>query len=183
MALVKRTKFVAVLACVLATTVLAPAAEARLATSTEVSPRAAAPCRSATNSGGAVLTVHSFHIEAEASKKVVRRGQVFTVKITVTRPAHEDPADLGLTYEPPMSMPEKDVRVGISLWTGERTYFYALGVSDENGEDTLKIRVPGSAEPGKAYASVSAQKWVKQDCPDILEYGFREYPDFVVVSP
>jgi hypothetical protein len=181
MALVKRSRFVAALACVLATTVLAPAAEARLARSNEVAPRAAAPCRSA--SGAGVLTVHSFHIEAEPSAKVVRRGTVFTVDVLVTRPAHEDPADLGLTYEPPMSMPEKDVRVGISLWTGKRTYFYALGLTDENGEETLKIKVPGNAEPGKAYASVSAQKWLKQDCPDILEYGFREYPDFVVVAP
>jgi hypothetical protein len=82
-----------------------------------------------------------------------------------------------------MSTPEKDVRVGISLWTGERTYFYAMGMSDENGEEILKIRVPKNAEPGKAYASVSAQKWLKQDCPDILEYGFREYPDYVVVAP
>ena len=160
---------------------LAPAADARPASATEVAPRAAAPCRSA--SGAAVLTVHSFHVEAEPSKKVVRRGQVFTVKITVTRPAHEDPADLGIQYDPPMSTPEKDVRLGISLWTGERTYFYALGISDANGEDVLKIKVPASAEPGKAYASVSAQKWLKQDCPDILEYGFAEYPDFVVVAP
>ena len=177
MTLVKRSKFIAALVCVLATTVVAPAAQAMPRTPTEVAPQARAAC------GGAVLTVHSFHIETEVSKKVVRRGQVFNVKIMVTRPAHEDPADLGLTYEPPMSTPEKDVRVGISLWTGERTYFYALGVTDANGEDTLKIRVPGSAETGKAYASVSAQKWVKQDCPDILEYGFREYPDFIVVAP
>jgi hypothetical protein len=178
MAPIKRSRFVAVLACVLATTVLAPAAEARLATSTGVAaPRAA--CRSANS----VLTVHSFHIEAEADKKVVRRGQVLKVTVTVTRPAHEDPADLGIQYEPPMSTPEKDVRVGISLWTGERTYFYALGITDENGEEVLKVRVPKDAEPGKAYASFSAQKWLKQDCPDILEYGFREYPDFFVVAP
>ena len=43
--------------------------------------------------------------------------------------------------------------------------------------------IQNAVEPGKAYASVSAQKWLKQDCPDILEYGFAEYPDFVVVAP
>ncbi|MGH2807108.1 MAG: hypothetical protein ACRDKT_07510 [Actinomycetota bacterium] len=179
MALVTRIRFVAALACVLATTVLVPGAGARPLMPAGVDSRSAIACRSSSS----VLTLHSFHIEAEPSKKIVRRGQVFTVTITVTRPAHEDPADLGITYEPPMSTPEKDVRVGISLWTGERTYFYSLGLTDANGEDKLKIRVPKDAEPGKAYASVSAQKWIKQDCPDILEYGFREYPDFVVVAP
>ena len=146
----------------------------------------AAPA-SATSSGaacssGAVLVLRSLHITAVPSKKVVKPGEKFTVDVTVTRPAHEDPVGNGITFEPPMSVPAEDVTVGLSVWVGERTYFWQIGLSDAEGKETMTLKVPANAEAGKALAAASARHWIKNDCPDILEDGYTNYLNFVTVK-
>ena len=131
----------------------------------------------------AVLVLRSLHVVATPSKTKVKPGDKFTVNVKVTRPAHEDPVGQGLEFEPPASLPAADVTVGLSVWVGERTYFWQVGMTDANGEDTLKLKVPASAESGKALASASARHWVKSDCPDILEDGYTNYLDFVTILP
>lgn len=133
--------------------------------------------------GSAVLVLESFHVTATPDKKTARRGDKVTVKLKVTRPAHEDPVDLGLQFDPPMSTPEKDAIVSVSVWVGEQTYFWDMGLTDANGEETLTLKVPKNSELGTAYASASAYKWLKRDCPDILETGFTEYEKFFAVIP
>ncbi len=138
----------------------------------------AAPCMN----GEGVIVLRSLHIEAQPSKKVVAPGDKFSVKVTVTRPAHEDPADLGIQFEPPASVPAEDVTVGLSVWVGERTYFWNIGTTDANGEVTLPLKVPARSEVGPAFASISGRHWIKNDCPDILEDGYRDYARFVVIK-
>ncbi len=133
--------------------------------------------------GGAVLVLRSLHVEAHPSKKVVRRGEKFTVHVKVTRPAHEDPAGEGIQFTPPTSAPAENVTVGLSIWVGKRTYFWQVGMTDANGEDTLTVKVPKKAELGSALASASGRHWIKNDCPDILEDGYTNYLDFVKVVP
>ena len=138
---------------------------------------------SETGCGGAVLVLRTLHIEAHPSKKIVHPGDKFTVHVKVTRPAHEDPLGNGVTFEPPTSLPAKDVIVGLSVWVGQRTYFWQVGQTDENGEDVMTLKVPRNAESGKAIASASARNWIKNDCPDILEDGYTNYLDFVTIKP
>jgi len=130
----------------------------------------------------AVLVLRSLHVEAHPSKMVVRPGQKFTVHVKVTRPAHEDPAGEGIEFTPPTSAPAEDVTVGLSIWVGDRTYFWQVGMTDANGEDTLTLKVPRNAEAGPALASASGRRWIKNDCPDILEDGYTNYMHFVTVA-
>ena len=155
-----------------------------LPTSLMTAPAHGGPMGSASGAAcsSAVLVLRTFHVEAEPSKKVVAPGERFTVKVRVTRPAHEDPLGNGIEFDPPASLPAENVTVGISIWVGDRTYFWQVGVTDENGEDTLQLRVPSNSEEGKALASVSARHWIKNDCPDILEDGYTNYVDFITIK-
>jgi len=135
--------------------------------------------RTACSSG--VLVLRSLHVVAEPSKKIVKPGEKFTVDVTVTRPAHEDPVGQGIEFEPPAAVPAEDVTVGLSVWVGERTYFWQVGLTDADGKDTLKLKVPRNAEAGEALASASGRHWIKSDCPDILEDGYTNYLNFVTV--
>ena len=149
----------------------------------------AAPASAGTSGGAetacssAALVLRTLHVEATPSKTKVRPGDKFTVDVTVTRPAHEDPMGQGLEFEPPASLPAEGVTVGLSVWVGERTYFLQIGMTDANGKDTLKLKVPANAESGKALASASARNWIKSDCPDILEDGYTNYLNFVTILP
>jgi hypothetical protein len=140
-------------------------------------PRASAPCASA------VLVLRTLHIEAVPEKKKVHPGEKFDVYVTVTRPAHEDPTGQGIENEPPASTPAADVTVGLSVWVGENTYFWQIGKTDEDGKATLTLHVPKNSEHGWAIAVASARHWIKSDCPDILEEGYANYPEFVKVVP
>lgn len=148
----------------------------------------AAPASADTTGAGemacssAVIVLRSLHVVATPSQEVVKPGDKFTVDVKVTRPAHEDPVGEGMEFDPPASLPAEGVTIGMSIWVGDRTYFWQVGMSDENGEDTLRLKVPANAEAGKALASASARHWIKNDCPDILEDGYTNYLDFVTVK-
>lgn len=148
----------------------------------------AAPASATTSNGAgaacssAVLVLRSLHITAVPSKKTVKPGEKFTVDVTVTRPAHEDPLGNGVAFDPPTTVPAEDVTVGLSVWVGERTYFWQIGLTDAEGKDTLRLKVPANAETGEALASASARHWIKNDCPDILEDGYTNYLNFVTVK-
>ena len=129
-----------------------------------------------------VIVLRDLHIEAAPERKKVAPGDKFDVKVTVTRPAHEDPLGQGIEFEPPASFPAEDVTVGLSIYVGERTYFWQVGITDANGEETMRLKVPHFSEEGWALAVASARHWIKSDCPDILEEGYSYYPRFVKVS-
>jgi hypothetical protein len=162
---------------------LAPIAALALVGSLMAAP-ASADVRGASGTAcsSAVLVLRSLHVVAEPSKKFVKPGDKFTVDVTVTRPAHEDPVGEGIEFEPPASVPAEDVTVGLSVWVGERTYFWQVGLTDAEGKDTLSLKVPKNAEAGEALASASGRHWIKSDCPDILEDGYTNYLNFVTVT-
>lgn len=134
-----------------------------------------------TGCGGAVFVLRTLHVVATPSKTKVKPGETVTVNIKVTRPAHEDPLGNGIELEPPASAPAEDVTVGLSVWVGKRTEFWQVGSTDANGESVLKLKVPKNSEPGKARAAASGRRWVKNDCPDILEDGYTKYIDFITI--
>jgi hypothetical protein len=126
--------------------------------------------------------VHAFHIEAEWTKKAYRASEKAVVTLTVTRPAHEDPADLGVPFVPPVSVPEAGATVWTTINTGHYPYPYGYGVTDANGQITFKIGIE-KLKPGPWDASHSAEKWTNQGgCPDIYEWGYLyQSPAFKVV--
>ena len=127
------------------------------------------------------LYFRTLHVEAVPSKRKVTRGERFTVAITVTRPAHEDPLGQGIRFEPPMSLPAADIPIWISIWVGDWTYFWDVGITDENGEATLHLKVPRDSEYGWAFATAAGEKYQTNICPEIIEEGYSYYTDFVKV--
>lgn len=130
-----------------------------------------------------VLVLRSLNVEAHPAKTVVRRGEKVKVHVIVTRPAKEDPVGQGIELEPPASAPAENVTVGLSVWVGKRTYFWQVGLTDAKGEDELTLTVPKNAELGDALGAASGRRWIKSDCPDILEDGYTTYPTFLKVVP
>jgi hypothetical protein len=138
----------------------------------------AAPCRGKSE----VLVLRDFWVEAKPSTTTVKPGQAFTATVTVSRPAHEDPLDQGQQIDPPASVPAEGVNVGISIWSGKSTYFWATGVSDANGQAVMKLKTPKNAEAGPARSVLFAQHWINQSCPDVLENGFNDYSKFLTIK-
>src|SRR5688500_4640951 len=99
-------------------------------------PAAADVAPMATACSSPVLVLRSLLLEAVPSKNVVRRGAKFTVDVTVTRLAHEDPIGEGIEFDPLTSAPVENVTVGLSIWVGDRTYFWQVGLTDAEGKDT-----------------------------------------------
>ncbi|MEA2453089.1 MAG: hypothetical protein QOG04_1799 [Actinomycetota bacterium] len=143
---------------------------------------AAARARSGGLCAGRPTAVHSFHVEAEWTKKTYKRSEMAEVTVTVTRPAHEDPAGGGTPIDPPTSTPEKDVTVGTTVITERYPYPYGYGSTDANGQVHFKIPL-NSLKPGSYDVSHYADKWTNRGgCPDIQEWGYlKESPGFKVV--
>jgi len=130
-----------------------------------------------------VIELRTLHVEAKTMKKKVSRGERFDVRITVTRPAHEDPLGEGIEFEPPVSVPAADVTVWMTIYVGKWTYFWDIGKTDDEGRATLTLRPPRDSELGWGLAYIYAENWVNQQCPDMKEEGDRVYPNFVKVVP
>lgn len=126
--------------------------------------------------------VHAFHVEAEWTKEVYRKSEKAEVTVTVTRPAHSDPADLEIEFDPPVSVPVEGVTVTTSVNTGSYPYPYGYGQTDAQGQVHFKIPLK-KLEPGPWDVSHLAEKWTNQGaCPDLNEWGYLyESPGFTVV--
>ena len=145
----------------------------------------AAPARRGTRAGcGKPTRVHAFHVEAVWTKEVYRTSEKAVVTVTVTRPAHEDPVELGipLPVEPPVTVPVQDAYVTTAIITKAWPPPFGIGYTDANGQLTLKIPLK-AVEPGPQVATNYATKWTNQGgCPDIEEWGFiRQDPAFKVI--
>ncbi len=125
--------------------------------------------------------LRTFHVEAVPEKKKVRRGEKFMVEMTVTRPAHEDPAGQGQQIDPPASTPAEDVTTGITIFVGDNTWFWGIGITDADGKADIELKVPKNSELGWGFAAVSAIKYHRNECPEVVEEGYNQYVDFVKV--
>lgn len=128
--------------------------------------------------------VHAFHVEAEWTKEVYSRlvDKFAPVTVTVTRPAHEDPADLGIPIDPPLNVPVEGVTVWTTVITGRYPYPYGYGQTDSLGQVHFKIPLK-TLKPGKWDVSHYADKWTNQGgCPDVEEWGYLyESPGFTLI--
>ncbi len=140
-------------------------------------PAAGASAAPAACGSSAATTLRTFHIVAEPHKKTYRLGDVVKVDLKVTRPAHEDPVDAGVEFEPPVSVPAEDVDVSVGLYVGGH-YLYGVGVTDANGEETISIKLTAS-QPGWVRADIAGRQFYNRGgCPDIEEEGYVSYPKF-----
>ena len=128
---------------------------------------------------GAVETVSlkTFHLEVKANKKIYKIGETALIKVTVTRPAEEDPLGNGIPMERPFVEPAPDVNLGVGLAIG-RVFLPGAGMTDENGEATIKIKIERYA-PRNKWADASAYAWKiiqETPCASVQENGFQMIP-------
>lgn len=135
-------------------------------------PASASPC-----GGIEVVSLTTFHLDIAPAKPVYEVGQTAVFNVTITRPAHEDPAGQGIEVPPPRSFPAADVPVGIGLVV-EDVYLWGLGRTDAAGKTSIKVPLRSYTPAGVAQARAFAQKTVVDSpCLTVNEIGYRPMPD------
>ncbi|MDQ3646523.1 MAG: hypothetical protein M3345_06245 [Actinomycetota bacterium] len=101
-----------------------------------------------------------------------RIGQVVKFPITVTRPSNTDPFGQNIVLgEPPVSQPAADVTVGVGVQVGW-VYLSGAGVTNENGEALVGVKIESYTKPGTAHARIGAQKITAEaPCATVKEEG------------
>ena len=126
--------------------------------------------------GMETVALRTFHVVVSSPKKTYAIGENAIIHAKVTRPAHEDPLQLGVTFDPPQSFPAEEVNVGIGLRVGD-VFLFGFGVTDENGEVDVKVKLQPYTRPGKAL--VDAFSWKRQfesPCANVEENGYTFAP-------
>jgi hypothetical protein len=156
-----------------------------LVTAATASPLSAgpAPCsarqvRTMLHNGSAmeVVSLRTFYVTMKADKPSHKVGDIARVNVTVTRPAHEDPANLGQPIDPPQSFPAENVNVGLGLRIGE-VFLFGHSTTDANGEATVKVELkdytPGGTAAGDGFAWNVLHESV---CARVEETGYTNVP-------
>ena len=128
-----------------------------------------------------IVQARTFTVEV-TTKKAYRLGGKATIDAIVTRPAHRDPLQAGPDFDPPASVPAADVNVGIGIHVGD-VFAPGFGVTDENGEATITIKLPKYMKSGSA--SLDAYAWkiaVDTPCLTLEEDGFTHVDNAFVVT-
>ena len=123
------------------------------------------------------VNVLAFHIDAKPGRPAYRVGDKAVIHIKVTRPAHEDPGNNGIEFDPPSSEPVDDIYVGAALTAGKNTFLFGFAVTNEKGKADIRINLD-KAEAG--IADVNIYAWrdvVRTPCLTVREYGYRYYED------
>ena len=164
-------------------------AAALVAAATVTAPAAAAevPCRGAALRqlrGGMreTIRVRTFHIVAEPQAESFAIGTHAKIDVTVTRPAHQDPFDLGVEYEPPASVPAENVIVGMGVHVGD-VFVPGFSRTDADGKATISLKLPRYMKPGLASMTLYAWNVVHESpCLRVEEDGFASYPEAFEVT-
>ncbi len=170
----KRTALLAVTGILAALLVVAPVSGAAACSGPNV--------RSLMRSGAIeVVALRTYHLEVKPGKKVYKVGDTAKIKVLVTRPAHEDPAGLGIPIDPPASFPAEDVNVGIGLRVGD-VFLFGHSVTNADGLAVVKIKIKPYTPAGKATADAYAWKTAADTpCLRIEETGYRQMPNLFTV--
>lgn len=128
------------------------------------------------------VRLRTFHVVAEPTAETFPIGSKARIDITVTRPAHEDPADLGIEIDPPASMPAEGVTVGIGIHVGD-VFVPGFGVTDADGKVSIRVKLARYMKPGTASATVYAWNVLHESpCLRVEEDGFATYPEAFEVT-
>jgi hypothetical protein len=128
------------------------------------------------------VRLRTFHIQAEPQAESFKIGTAAKIDITVTRPAHQDPFDLGVEFEPPTSVPAEDVIVGVGLHVGQ-VFVPGFARTDAEGKTTVSLKLPRYMQPGVAEMTVYAWNVVHESpCLRVEEDGYASYPEAFEVT-
>lgn len=138
--------------------------------------------RSSMRSGALeVVALKTFHLVVKPIKTQYQVGDTAKIQVTVTRPAHEDPAGLGIQQEPPESFPAEGVNVGMGLRIGD-VFLFGHAISNADGKAVVKIKIKSYTPSGMAMVDAYAWRTVADTtCAKVEEEGYRQMPDLFKV--
>lgn len=119
--------------------------------------------------------VYTFTVETEWQKRVYSPGDTVRVTVTVTRPAPEDPAGLGIPLGLPTAQPAEGVDVSTSF-QGFFPYVFDRDITNADGKAKLALKLPNKTKKGRIDAYTYAGLVHNSNgpaCTDFEEYGFR----------
>ena len=128
------------------------------------------------------VALRTFTLELESAKPTYRIGETAIVHARVTRPADEDPLQLGVPLDSPEQYGAADVNVGVGLRIGD-VFLFGFGVPDANGEVDVKVKLKSYTTPGTAMADGFA--WKRQfesPCANVEENGYIFFPNAFKVT-
>ena len=154
-----------------------------------VSPAGAAPvpCRDGAlrmlrGDARETIRVRTFYIDAKTQAESYRIGSRAKIDVLVTRPAHEDPLDLDVEYEPPASLPAENVIVGLGVHVGD-VFIPGFSRTNAEGKATISMKLPRYVKPGTASITVYAWNILHESpCLRIEEDGYMTYPEAFEVT-
>jgi hypothetical protein len=137
----------------------------------------AIPCRGVVarqlrSSAMDIVQLRTFTVEVKPLAKTYKIGGPAKVAVTVTRPAHGDPLQLGPELDPPATAPAANVSVGVGVHLGD-VFVPGFGITDEAGETTIAVKLPSYMKPG--VADLDGYAWKNQvdsPCMTIEEDGY-----------
>jgi hypothetical protein len=120
------------------------------------------------------LTPVTFHVQLGRFKKSYKVGDTVKVGVKVTRPAEEDPAGLGVSFERPATQPASDVNVGVGVSVG-RVFLPGYGRTNAQGKTTVSVKLERYVRPATAHVRAFAYKEVVQTtCLTVEEQGYTD---------
>lgn len=127
------------------------------------------------------VALKTFFLEVKGMKKVYKVGDTAKIMVKVTRPAHEDPAGLGIYQEPPESFPAENVNAGIGLRVGD-VFLFGHAMTDAEGVAIVDVKLEEWTPSGSAVADAFAWN-VQADTPclRIEENGYQQKPNIFKV--
>ena len=128
------------------------------------------------------VSLHSYKVTMKPRAKAYKVGQTAEIDMKVVTPNDTDPADAGVPMPPETQEPAPDVRVGVGLRVGD-VFLFGLGMTDENGESLIKIKLANYTPAGRAMADAFAYKnTIETACLVVQEYGYTSMPDIFKVK-
>jgi hypothetical protein len=135
------------------------------------------------NACAETVALKTFHLTVKGQKKVYKVGDTAKIVVTVTRPAHEDPAGAGIYQEPPESFPAENVNAGVGLRVGD-VFLFGHAMTDAEGKAVVDVKLESWTPSGSAIAD--AFSWNIQldtPCLRVEENGYMQKRDvFKVVK-
>lgn len=128
------------------------------------------------------VSVETFEVRTEWSKKVYPPGATVEVDITVLRPAPKDPFGFGITWDPPHQTPVEEAKVITSFSVGVPPV-WGGGYTDADGKLHLAIPLRRDIR-GPVHGTTRASIVYNEegpDCAQVEEWGRKvDSPAFVV---
>ena len=119
------------------------------------------------------VSLRDFWIEPDIKKKTYKIGETVQFPVNVSRPADQDPFNLGISMDAGSLGPVEEASVGVGVLVGD-VFLPGFGITDANGDTLLKVKLENYVKPG--IADVAFYSWkIVQDTPclRVEENGFR----------